>query len=87
MTKISPVLLWLLLNSFFGIGQATNRVNPVSPQSGLQPAYSGRQASFTYHRLAGQVVPAKKRPSERLSKGHPASLPCLTPPQRLRQPC
>ena len=94
MTKIRPVLLWLLLVSpLFDFGQATNELDPASAPLPSGPAVghvtnkirTDRQPVFTVHRLAGQVDPAKKWPSERLIKGRPASLPCPIQPQQPRR--
>lgn len=90
MTKIRPVLLWLLLTGpFLSMGQAAGELKPPLPPltSGPVTAYSDGRATFTYHRLADWVVPAKKQPSEPSGKGHPVSLPCPTQPQLRQRPC
>ena len=69
MTKISPVLLWLLLSPFSGFGQTAHNA---------AMDYYTDQPVFTVHRLTGLVDPENKRPSERSIKGRPVSLPCPT---------
>ena len=90
MTKIRPVLFWLLFfTPFFDFGQTANHARSASSpnQSGSMIGYSGRQAAFTFHPLADWVEPEKKQPYERLSKGRPVSLPCPIPRQQTQRPC
>ena len=87
MTKIRPVLLWLLFSGVLSSGPAMNAQNPAVLQPGSGVHYAVEQAVFTVHRLTGLVEPEKKQPFARLTKGHPVSRPCPTPPQQPQRPC